>query len=131
VTKLLIVDDDVDVRESLAEFLSRHGYEVRTASHGQEGLRSLAVEVPDVLLLDVEMPLMDGRAMALSMLLRDAGLERIPIVLFSGGVDLPSVAREIATPYYLSKPVGPAVLLRVLERAATEREQPKWDARGG
>jgi DNA-binding response OmpR family regulator len=121
VTKLLLVDDDVDVRESLAEFLSQHGYEVRTACHGEEGLRCLAVEVPDVLLLDIEMPLMNGRAMAVGMMLHDAGLERIPIVLLSGGVELPSVAGEIGTPYYLAKPVGPGVLLSVLERAARER----------
>jgi CheY-like chemotaxis protein len=69
----------------------------------------------------MEMPVMDSGAMAVRMLLQDAGLERIPIVLLSGGVDLPRVAREIGTPYYLAKPVGPAGLLRVLEDRALVR----------
>jgi CheY-like chemotaxis protein len=122
--KLLIVDDDLDVRETLAEFLSAHGYDIRTARHGEEGLRALASELPDVLLLDVEMPVMDGRAMAYRMQLHDAGLEHVPVVLFSGGVELPRVAREIRTPYYLVKPVDPAALLRTLERAGTSRRAP-------
>ena len=131
VTKLLIVDDDLDIRESLAEFLSDHGYEVRTARDGEEGMRCLEAELPEVILLDVKMPIMDGRAMALRMLLHDAGLEYIPVVLFSGGVDLPRVAREIDTPYYLAKPASVALLLRTLERAARERVHPKQGATDG
>lgn len=122
--KLLIVDDDEDLRELLAEFLAGQGHEVRAASDGDDGLHLLARDLPDAVLLDVEMPRLSGPAMAARMLVQDAGLERIPILLFSAGAELPQVALELGTPYYLAKPVDPARLIEMLSRVLLERVCP-------
>jgi DNA-binding response OmpR family regulator len=127
---LLIVDDDDDLRDLLAEFLSASGHRVRSARDGAEGLLLLEEDIPDALLLDVDMPVLDGPAMARQMLIEDAGLERVPILLLSGCADLPAVARAIGTPYYQFKPAAPGVLVSTLERVLHERAPPRHGARG-
>ncbi len=123
--KILIVDDDDDLRDIVAEFLAAEGHEVRAARDGEDGLRLVAAGLPDAILLDVEMPKLDGPGMALQMLIRNAGSERIPIVLLSGTADLSCIASEVGTRYFLGKPVAPDVLMKMLDRALREREAPK------
>jgi CheY-like chemotaxis protein len=81
---VLIVDDDADAAEALREVMTLEGHEVRVAYDGREGLAALATRIPDVVLLDVEMPVLDGPDMANEMLVHNLGLERLPIVLLSG-----------------------------------------------
>jgi DNA-binding NtrC family response regulator len=121
---ILIVDDDCDLRELLAEVLSARGHQIRIASDGDEGLAALAARHPQVVLLDVEMPLLDGPGMAYQMLVRDCGLEEIPIVLLSGVVGLPAVAARVGTPYFLPKPYAPRDVVVLCERAIEERRAP-------
>lgn len=60
-TRVLVVDDDTDIRELLAEFLVLHGYDVATSANGAEALAYLESHArPDLVLLDLEMPMMDG-----------------------------------------------------------------------
>ncbi|NJN17874.1 MAG: response regulator [Oscillochloris sp.] len=59
---ILVVDDDVSVRELLVRFLNREGYRTMTATNGVEALEAVAREAPDLILLDVTMPLLDGFA---------------------------------------------------------------------
>ncbi|MEW6705997.1 MAG: response regulator [Pseudomonadota bacterium] len=58
---MLVVDDDPGIRESLKDLLEIEGYEVRTAEHGRDGLALLQRERPCMVLLDLMMPVMDGR----------------------------------------------------------------------
>jgi CheY-like chemotaxis protein len=88
--ELLLVDDDADAAEALAEALETEGYRVRMAGDGQKGLARLDEGLPDMVVLDVEMPVLDGPAMALQMFLTDGGREKIPILLCSGIRDLSS-----------------------------------------
>jgi CheY-like chemotaxis protein len=124
---ILIVDDDFDIAEASRELLESAGHSVRVGHNGEEGLASLAgTALPDCLLLDVDMPRMNGPGMAHEMLLHDAGEEKIPILLVSGRNDLPAVAARMGTPYFLAK--GSAdygeVLLKILDRAIIERRPP-------
>src|SRR5262249_13775852 len=96
---LLVVDDDPDVGDMLADILRCEGHSVRVARGGSQGLTLLAERLPDAVLLDVEMPLMTGPQMALRMFVNDCGQEEIPIVLQSGVKDLPAVAALVNTPY--------------------------------
>jgi len=121
---LLVVDDDVDLADLLAELLAQEGHEVRLARDGEDGLARLAERHPDVLLLDVEMPQLDGPGMAYRMVVHDCGMEEIPIVLVSGVADLREVARRVGTPYFVSKPFQMPTLLRVLNQALEERTPP-------
>lgn len=58
--KVLLVDDDPSILELLKEFLSGKGYEVQVAENGKQALQAMKVQRPDVVLLDIQMPEMDG-----------------------------------------------------------------------
>jgi DNA-binding NtrC family response regulator len=122
---LLVVDDDVDVGDSLADVLRDEGHVVRTARDGTRGLELLAERLPDAVLLDVEMPLLTGPQMAVRMFLNDCGQENIPIILQSGVKDLTAVAALVQTPYFLTKPFGLEEMLSILARALVERVAPR------
>lgn len=122
---ILIVDDDADLALTLGEVLELHGHRATAAFNGEEGLQAMARELPDVILLDVEMPVMDGPSMAYRLLVLDAGGERIPIVLSSGYADIDLIADRIGTPYRIQKPCTVDELLRVVERALVERRAPR------
>jgi CheY-like chemotaxis protein len=82
-SKVLIIDDDEDLRESVASILRVEGYEVAIACHGQEALAQLAsARMPDLILLDLRMPVMDGPAFLRAV---DGAeeLADIPIVVFT------------------------------------------------
>jgi DNA-binding NtrC family response regulator len=121
---LLIVDDDADMAALLADLLCLSGHTTRVASNGKEGLAALHASKPDLVVLDVEMPMLTGPEMALEMFLRDRGLEHIPVVLCSGVLDLDRVAAFVGTRYFMSKPYDPVVLMELIERALVERVPP-------
>ncbi len=121
---LLIVDDDEDLSSLLAEVLEDRGHQVRVARDGRQGLWCVEQQKPDVVLLDVEMPVLDGPGMAYGLFISDLGRELIPIVLLSGAAQLARLAGRIGTPYFLSKPYPLEVLFDVLHRALTERSPP-------
>jgi DNA-binding NtrC family response regulator len=122
---LLIVDDDMDVAEILTDVLRSEGHLVRIARDGEEGLRALERGNTELVLLDVEMPVLDGPEMALRMFVRDCGLEKIPVVLLSGVLDLAHVAQVVGTPYFLGKPCRLQELLTLVRRALGERAAPQ------
>jgi FixJ family two-component response regulator len=74
--------------------------------------------------LDVDMPVLGGPGMAHQMLLHDAGEESIPIILMSGRADLPRIARQMGTPYFLAKPPTLDAFLTLLARTLRERRAP-------
>jgi DNA-binding NtrC family response regulator len=121
---VLVVDDDADVAETLAEVLRAEGHEARVARDGLQGLEKLHARRPDLILLDVEMPKLTGPEMAYEMFVRDAGLEKIPIVLISAILDLRAVAALVKTPYFLPKPFLLGDVLALIARALRERRHP-------
>ena len=91
--RILLVEDDADVRGTLAELLSERGYEVSCAGNGEEALAELASdEAPNAILLDLAMPVMDGWTFRMRQRL-DPRLARIPTVVISANV--PSDPREV------------------------------------
>jgi DNA-binding NtrC family response regulator len=124
VADLLVVDDDADVADMLADVLRDEGHVVRTARDGRQGLVRLAERLPDAVLLDVEMPLLTGPQMAVKMFLNDCGQEKIPVILQSGVRDLDAAAALVHTPYFLSKPFAIDDMLCILARALVERVPP-------
>jgi DNA-binding NtrC family response regulator len=122
---LLVVDDDLDMTDAFAEILRMEGHDVRIARNGREGLACLAEDVPDLILCDVEMPVLNGPDMAYQVILMNAGRERVPIVLTSGVAGLRRVAQNVGTPYLLSKPFTVEQLVDTLNRALVERRPPQ------
>jgi CheY-like chemotaxis protein len=125
---ILIVDDSDDIRTLLALLVQMVGHQVREASDGRKGLEAIGECPPDLVLLDVEMPILNGPEMAYEVFLRDLGMEKIPIILLSGIVGLGELAAMVGTPYYLEKPYSPEALLQMINRALREHipPRPRW-----
>ena len=125
VANILVVDDDQDIAEVLADVLRAHGHEIRMTTSGQDGLRLLkSAALPDVVILDVDMPEMTGPQMAHSMLVRDAGQDKIPVILMSGNDRLAQIAERMGSPYFIQKGAGIGAIIGLLNRAVTERRSP-------
>ncbi len=122
---LLVVDDDKDLCWMVKQLLETKGHSVRVAHDGNEGLAAMKARQPDAVVLDVEMPELDGPSTACRMFVNDAGLEHIPIVLVSGTGDLRKAATRVGTPYFLPKPFDSALLLSLVDRALVEHVAPR------
>jgi CheY-like chemotaxis protein len=98
---ILVVDDDRDIRESIGTILSEEGYDVRMAANGLEALRLMGDRTPDLLLLDLMMPVMDGWQV-MRVLRADKTLQRVPVVVLSA-LSAPGCADYIQKPISLDK----------------------------
>jgi chemosensory pili system protein ChpA (sensor histidine kinase/response regulator) len=120
----LVVDDSITVRRVTQRLLERNGMRVVTAKDGLEAVSVLQDAVPDVILLDIEMPRMDGYEVA-SHVRNDARLKDVPIVMITSRVGEKHRARaiELGVNEYLGKPYQEGQLLQAIEplvrRAAT------------
>jgi two-component system response regulator MprA len=79
---VLVVDDDQDIRESLVEILTDEGYEVTSACNGAEALDAIARRAPDVMLLDLMMPVVNGWEVLETLRLRGTH-PKLPVVILS------------------------------------------------
>jgi CheY-like chemotaxis protein len=114
ICRVLVVEDDQDVRESLSILLERHSYAVSAAVHGEDALeRFRAGYRPHVMLLDLDMPVMDGFRL-LEEIRKDPDWGEVRIIILSALRDSSRI-RELGVHDYLTKPVGVATLLRAIE----------------
>jgi DNA-binding response OmpR family regulator len=119
-SKILVVDDDPDILDAVALILESQGYEVVTARDGIEGLANLKAEQPDLMILDLMMPRMDGFAVCKE--LQDPRWSKykdIPILILTSVREEASRRRyELETGLaldvddYVEKPMSPDVLLK-------------------
>lgn len=109
--KILIIDDDVDTLKLVGLMLERQGYDISVASNGAQGIRKADAEDPDLILLDVMMPDMDGYEVT-QKLRADPSLAHIPIIMFTAKsmVDDKVAGFEAGVDDYLTKPTHPAEL---------------------
>lgn len=108
---ILIVDDDDRMREYVKANLELEGYTVREAGSAEEGLEALEREPPDLILLDVMMPKVDGWEM-LQRVQERHGVGTIPVVMFSGKVDEGDAeAKARGARGFIGKPFDPAQLI--------------------
>src|SRR5271157_4181778 len=110
--RILIVDDNENNRAILAARLGAQGYSTTEACDGAEALEAVRGEAPDLILLDVTMPRMDGLE-ACRRLKSDASLEFVPIILVTAKADTKDVIAglEAGADEYLTKPVDQAALV--------------------
>ena len=110
--KILVVEDDDDIRDSLKELLEEEGYRVDTAANGQQALVKLQErELPQLILLDLMMPVMDGWQFQKE--LRDVpSLARLPVIVISAS----KFSREpLNAAAFIPKPLDAGVLLETIE----------------
>ena len=118
-SKILVVDDDPDILDAVAMILESQGYQVVTARDGIEGLATLKAENPDLMILDLMMPKMDGFAVCKE--LQDprwAKFKNTPILILTSVREDASRRRyeletglELNVDDYLEKPMSPQVLI--------------------
>ncbi|HTN49088.1 MAG TPA: response regulator [Burkholderiaceae bacterium] len=129
--RVLIVDDDADVRRMLLEYLGAHGYEVAAAADGAQMRAELEKARPDVVLLDVGLPGEDG--LSLARYLRERHPVGIIMVTAADGVVDRVVGLEMGADDYVAKPFDPrelrARLKSVLRRVQADSPQPAAVAR--
>lgn len=115
VHRILIIDDNTDASEALALLLTGEGHEVQTCSDGVQGIDAAATFRPDVVLLDIGLPGMDGYEVARR--LRASDVARQALLIAVTGYGQPSDRRrsaEAGFSYHMVKPVEPAALIQIL-----------------
>jgi signal transduction histidine kinase len=111
--RLLVVEDDADIRETLISILEREGFAVTAAADGREALARLREAAADLVILDLMMPVMDGWQFRLAQK-RDPVLAQIPVLAISADAGPKAAAIDAAA--YLSKPFDYDVLLATIQR---------------
>ena len=114
--KILVVDDEPVIVKVVASRLKANGYDVISAADGQEALTVARAEKPDLIILDVMLPKMDGYRVC-SLLKFDDHFKKIPILMFSARVQEEDKQRgiEAGADDYMVKPFDPKVLLEKIE----------------
>jgi two-component system cell cycle response regulator DivK len=130
---LLVVDDMPDVRDVLSEYLEHHSYRVATAEDGLEALDKAFELCPDLILMDLSMPKLDGWE-ATRRLKRDPRTRHIPVIAFTGHVLKAYLeqAREAGCDAVMTKPMQPreleAAVRKLLGRDPASRSEPRGRA---
>ena len=111
--KILVVDDDPNVQRGLEYTLKQEGYEVVIASDGAEAFRLYGTESPDLVLLDVMLPKLDGYQVAEKIRAEEAGARHVPIIMLTAEREVEQKVRGLraGADDYLIKPFHPAELL--------------------
>ena len=100
---VLVVDDDSDIRSVMSDLLADEGYRVRTAVNGREALATLSTWQPDVILLDLMMPIMDGWTF-LANQQSNQQLHRIPVIVMSASHTLGQGDEQLTAADVVAKP---------------------------
>jgi CheY-like chemotaxis protein len=115
---LLVVDDDPAILSTVSDILADEGYQVVTATNGAEALETLKRIDPQLILLDMRMPVMDGWQFAQA---RSSAQRLIPLIVMTAAHDARKWALEIGAADYLAKPFDLMELLEVVERRLPAR----------
>jgi len=110
--RILVVEDQADNRQIIRDMLADTGYEIREAENGEDALAAIAQQRPDLILMDIQLPVMDGYT-ATRLIKGDPALRSIPIIAVTSyalsGED--KKAREAGCDDYVPKPYSPRELL--------------------
>lgn len=117
---VLVVDDDLDVREMLELFLTHSGFGIKTAANGAEALRRMHEEKPCLVLLDLMMPVMSGWQFR-ERQLADPALARIPVVVITAAFDAASVSERLGL-RCLTKPVNLEEVVTIVHQACSRSD---------
>ncbi|WP_257458549.1 response regulator [Archangium lipolyticum] len=113
---MLVVDDDPDILEALSEILEAEGFEIRRARNGKEALERLEPDPPQLILLDLMMPVMDGWEFAQRMR-QKPNVANIPLIVLSADRNVGSKATDIGAVGHLAKPFELNDLLEMVRRS--------------
>lgn len=126
--KILVVDDEKKMREAAEKTLTDAGYMVVFGCDGEEAIEQAREHHPDLILMDVMMPKMDG-GQAVNVLKEDPAMKNIPVIFLSSIITKEEEAQRNEAPeeggirhHYMAKPYEPAKLLKLIEKILAEQE---------
>ena len=127
--KILVVDDEIEIQNSLRESLERAGYQVVTAEDGMKAVEMAHAEMPDLILLDLLLPALDGFRV-LRLLKSDERYQKIPILVITAKADAEdwALAEECGADVCMAKPVRPDDLLETIAHWLGRGKGAKVDA---
>lgn len=126
---ILVVEDDEDIQQLVSYNLVKAGFDVECAETGEEGIRKIEAEVPDLVLLDLMLPGIDGSELCRQLRLNEEHRELPVIMLTAKGEDADVVAGfDVGADDYITKPFSPEILISrikaVLRRKVREKKSP-------
>jgi len=128
--RLLLVDDDPAMSRMTETLLTAHGYQVIVAAHGRDAIQRLCEQCPDLIVLDLNMPVMDGWQFRREQrYLPDKNRAAVPVLLMTGEHDAPGHAHALHAAGVIAKPFDPDDLLDAVS-AAIERSGGASDGPG-
>jgi two-component system cell cycle response regulator DivK len=129
---VLLVEDTVDTLEAFSHFLRRSGFRVETAVNGREAVEKARALRPDVVVMDLALPELDGWE-ATHQIKSDPGTRHVPVIAFTGHAFQQSKesARQAGCDAFLTKPLDPVVLVAEIRRVVELARQTRAFARSG
>jgi CheY-like chemotaxis protein len=118
--RILVIEDDAELREAMQETLALRGHEVMSAGDGRSALQQMRASRPDIVILDLMLPIMDGWQFRAE-LKRDPALAETPVVVISGNDS--ATAAAVDADLYMTKPIDPPALLNAIEDVLRGRER--------
>jgi chemosensory pili system protein ChpA (sensor histidine kinase/response regulator) len=121
-----VVDDSLTVRRVTQRLLERNGYRVMLAKDGVDALRQLQDQVPDIMLVDIEMPRMDGFDLVRNMR-ADARLADLPVIMITSRIAQKhrDHAAQLGVEHYLGKPYSEEKLLALITQCMSPQTEAK------
>lgn len=119
--KILLIDDATELVQSLVILLESHEYEVQKAYNGKQGLKKLETYEPDLIILDMDMPVMGGIEFYHTFLEQNGGKCKYPVLVFTGRESLESVFKDLEVEGFMSKPFDFDELINKIDAIFLER----------
>ena len=118
---ILLIDDEKDILLTIGDFLNINGYTILTATNGEEALRQLEGNKPDLLILDINMPKMNGLAF-LTAVQANPEWADIPVYVFTGRANMEQYFEEVRVAGFMAKPCLPDKLLTDIKNILTQKQ---------
>jgi DNA-binding response OmpR family regulator len=112
--RVLVIDDESTIRQLVADTLTEAGYRTETAANGADGLRAMGERVPDAIVLDLMMPVLDATGF-LHLMRLNRRFARVPVLLISAAYDAANAAHRLGVRACLSKPFELEQLVAAVE----------------
>lgn len=123
---ILIIEDEKDMANLVSQVLKREGYTVDTANDGEEGLNKVLNTKPDMVILDIALPKLDGRDL-LSRIKKNDSVKCIPVIILSGKTEQwdRETGLKLGADEYIDKPLEVVKLLRQIKNLFKKKEEQK------
>ncbi|MDO9542526.1 MAG: response regulator [Kiritimatiellia bacterium] len=127
---ILLIDDEKDILLTIGDFLNINGYTILTAMNGEEALRQLEKKKPDLIILDINMPKMNGLAFLTTVQARPEWAD-IPVYVFTGRANMEHYFEDVHVAGFMAKPCLPDKLLKDIKNILPQRTPPKAESKKG